>query len=95
MAGTFTAAVRGMYYFHFSMFSSQTPDSSGGLRKNGEFLASLRAVEESTGHNSGSNAVVVPLEAGDRVTVHPDADRTVSDNESRFNTFSGFLIFTM
>ncbi|KAF7225735.1 complement C1q-like protein 2 [Nothobranchius furzeri] len=95
--GTFTATVSGMYFFRFSMFNNlaQTPNSVVSLMKNDERLTSVWDVSGSDSNDMGSNAAVIPLVAGDAVYVELMASRLVYDDGMNYNTFSGFLLFTM
>ncbi|KAG8006805.1 Complement C1q-like protein 2 [Nibea albiflora] len=93
--GIFTAMVKGMYFFRFSMFVSTVPNSVVSLMRNGERLSSVWDTSGSDTHDSGSNAVVIPLEVGDNVYVELYANKKVYDDGMNYNTFSGFLLFTM
>ncbi|XP_062401248.1 complement C1q-like protein 2 isoform X3 [Sardina pilchardus] len=94
--GIFTAQVRGMYYFRYSMFANLgKPNSVVSLRKNGERLNSVWDTSTTDGNDNGSNAVVIDLEVGDSVYVELQAGRKVYDDAMHYNTFSGFLLFTM
>ncbi|XP_070837823.1 complement C1q-like protein 2 [Chaetodon trifascialis] len=94
--GIFTATVKGMYFFRFSMFNNLNPvaNSVVSLMKNGERLTSVWDTSGSDANDMGSNAVVIPLEVGDNVYVELQANRVVYDDAMNYNTFSGFLIFT-
>lgn len=89
--------VKGMYFFRFSMFNNlnPTPSSVVCLKRNGERLTSVWDTSGSDSNDMGSNAVVVPLEAGDQVFVELQANRIVYDDLMNYNTFSGFLLFTL
>ncbi|KAA8585347.1 complement C1q-like protein 2 [Etheostoma spectabile] len=95
--GIFTAMVKGMYFFRFSMFNnlSPTPSSVVSLMKNGERLTSVWDTAGSDANDMGSNAVVIALEVGDNVYVELAENRRVYDDAMNYNTFSGFLLFTM
>ncbi|XP_029292826.1 complement C1q-like protein 2 [Cottoperca gobio] len=95
--GIFTATVRGTYFFRFSMFNnvSPTPNSVVSLMKNGERLTSVWDTAGSDANDMGSNAVVIALDVGDNVYVELQANRMVYDNHMNYNTFSGFLLFTV
>ena len=95
LAGTFTAPVRGMYYFSFTMFTSGTPNSVACIWKNNVFVVCLWDVKEYFGYDTGSNAVVLPMGQGESVNVMLEPNKTVSDSQSHLNTFSGFLLFPM
>ncbi|XP_041813276.1 complement C1q-like protein 3 [Chelmon rostratus] len=94
--GIFTATVKGMYFFRFSMFNNlnPVPNSVVSLMKNNVRLASVWDTSGSDGNDMGSNAVVTPLEVGDNVFVELQANRVVYDDGMNYNTFSGFLLFT-
>uniref|UniRef100_A0AAY5L9U4 C1q domain-containing protein n=1 Tax=Esox lucius TaxID=8010 RepID=A0AAY5L9U4_ESOLU len=95
--GVFTATVKGMYYFRFTMMNNQgnPPSSAVCLTKNGQRLVSVWDTAGNDSHDSGSNAVVIPLELGDQVYVELQANRLIYDDTLHYNTFSGFLLFTM
>ncbi|XP_029913141.1 complement C1q-like protein 2 [Myripristis murdjan] len=94
--GIFTALVKGVYFFRFSMFNNvnATPSSVVSLMKNGVRLVSVWDTVGSDANDMGSNAVVVSLEVGDRVYVELAANRLIYDDNMNYNTFSGFLLFT-
>uniref|UniRef100_A0A4W5MYD8 C1q domain-containing protein n=1 Tax=Hucho hucho TaxID=62062 RepID=A0A4W5MYD8_9TELE len=75
--GIFTATVKGMYYFHFTMMNNLNapPNSVVCLTKNGQRLVSVWDTVGTDAHDSGSNAVVIPLEVGDNVYVELQANR--------------------
>uniref|UniRef100_A0A671XYN3 C1q domain-containing protein n=1 Tax=Sparus aurata TaxID=8175 RepID=A0A671XYN3_SPAAU len=94
--GIFTATVKGMYFFRFSMFNNLNPvaNSVTSLMKNGVRLTSVWDTSGSDGNDMGSNAVVIALEVGDNVYVELLTNRVVYDDGMNYNTFSGFLLFT-
>ncbi|XP_008294642.1 complement C1q-like protein 2 [Stegastes partitus] len=95
--GIFTAVVKGMYFFRFSMFNNlrSVPSSVVSLMKNSERLTSVWDTSGSDSNDMGSNAVVILLEVGDNVYVELQANRIVYDDGMNYNTFSGFLLFTV
>lgn len=95
--GFFTAMVKGMFFFRFSMFNNLNapPNSVVSLMKNGERLVSVWDTAGADMHDMGSNAVVIPLEVGDSVYVEIQANRLLYDDAMNYNSFSGFLLFTM
>ncbi|RVE69778.1 hypothetical protein OJAV_G00081210 [Oryzias javanicus] len=95
--GIFTATVSGMYFFRFSMFNnlSPTPNSVVSLIKNDERLVTVWDVSGTDSNDMGSNAAVIPLKVGDNVYVELQANRLVYDDLANYNTFTGFLLFTM
>ncbi|KAJ0058371.1 hypothetical protein NL108_013866 [Boleophthalmus pectinirostris] len=94
--GIFTATIKGMYFFRFSMFNNlkSPPSSVVSLMKNGERVVSVWDTAGSDINDMGSNAAVLPLEAGDTVYVELAANRVVYDDGMNYNTFTGFLLFT-
>ena len=96
-SGIFTAVVKGMYFFRFSMFNNLNPvaNSVVSLMKNGVRLTSVWDTSGTDGNDMGSNAVVIPLEVGDNVYVELLTNRVVYDDTMNYNTFSGFLLFTI
>ncbi|KAJ0058367.1 hypothetical protein NL108_013864 [Boleophthalmus pectinirostris] len=95
--GIFTATVKGVYFFRFTMYNNvnSTPNSVLVLRKNGEQIVSLWDISGTDANDTGSNAAVLPLEAGDTVYVELQANRQVYDDTAHYNTFTGFLLFTI
>ncbi|XP_019950002.2 complement C1q-like protein 2 [Paralichthys olivaceus] len=95
--GIFTAVVGGMYFFRFSMFNNlaSTPSSVLSLMKNGQRLVSVWDTSGTDANDMGSNAAVIALSAGDSVHIELPANRIVYDDSMNYNTFTGFLLFTM
>ena len=95
--GIFTASVKGMYYFRFSMMNNliATPNSVVSLMKNDQRLVSVWDTSGTDSNDSGSNAAVIPLEVGDNVYIKLLANRLIYDDSMNYNTFSGFLLFSM
>ncbi|XP_062339540.1 complement C1q-like protein 2 [Osmerus eperlanus] len=93
--GSFTAMVRGMYYLRYTMYNNNIGNSNSilSLMKNNKLLVSTWDTAQQ--HDSASNAVVVQLEVGDSVYVKLWARRIVYDDGNHYNTFSGFLLFTL
>lgn len=96
-AGIFTAMVKGMFFFRFSMFNDLNNPSNSvvSLMKNGVRLVSVWDTAGPDVNDMGSNAVVIPLEVGDTVYAELQANRVVFDDFMNYNTFGGFLLFTM
>ncbi|XP_014862274.1 PREDICTED: complement C1q-like protein 4, partial [Poecilia mexicana] len=80
-----------------SMFNNlvSPPNSVVSLMKNSERLTSVWDTNGSDNNDMGSNAVVIPLKVGDNVFVQLEPNRLVYDDVMNYNTFSGFLLFTM
>ncbi|XP_014896332.1 complement C1q-like protein 4 [Poecilia latipinna] len=71
------------------------PNSVVSLMKNSERLTSVWDTSGSDINDMGSNAVVIPLKVGDNVFVQLEPNRLVYNDSMNYNTFSGFLLFTM
>ncbi|KAG8005584.1 Complement C1q-like protein 2 [Nibea albiflora] len=95
--GIFTAMVRGVYYFRYTMYNNNFghPNSVVSLMKNGQMMVSTWDTEGADVHDSASNAAVLQLEVGDNVYVQLYRNRVVYDDSKYYNTFSGFLLFNL
>uniref|UniRef100_A0A8C6V6F3 C1q domain-containing protein n=1 Tax=Neogobius melanostomus TaxID=47308 RepID=A0A8C6V6F3_9GOBI len=95
--GIFTATVKGMYFFRFSMFNNllSTPNSVVRLMKNSDPVVTVWDVSGSDANDMGSNAAAFLLEVGDTVYVELVANRQIYDDGANYNTFTGFLLFTL
>ncbi|XP_070710256.1 C1q-related factor-like [Pempheris klunzingeri] len=95
--GIFTAMTRGMYYFSYTMYNNNSgqPNSVVSLMMNSQRVVSTWDTEGNDSHDSATNTAVVQLEAGDSVFVQLYANRVLYDDGYYYNTFSGFLLFTM
>ncbi|KAK5848916.1 hypothetical protein PBY51_008600 [Eleginops maclovinus] len=95
--GIFTAMVRGMYYFSYTMYNNNSgqPNSVLSLMMNSQKMVSTWDTEGDDSQDSATNAAVVQLEAGDSVFVQLYANRVLYDDGYYYNTFSGFMLFTM
>lgn len=74
---------------------SSTPSSVVSLMKNDQRLTSVWDTSGSDSNDMGSNAAVIELKEGDTVYVQLYANRLVYDDGMNYNTFGGFLLFTM
>ncbi|XP_064869780.1 complement C1q-like protein 2 [Oncorhynchus nerka] len=94
--GIFTAPVRGLYLFRFYIYGhgDNSVPTTTFLHKNGHQIAIAHAEQASGGINS-SNGVSLLLEVGDVVNMHLWVGGKILDNENRYSTFSGHLLFTM
>uniref|UniRef100_A0A8C7IRU1 C1q domain-containing protein n=1 Tax=Oncorhynchus kisutch TaxID=8019 RepID=A0A8C7IRU1_ONCKI len=91
--GVFTAMVKGVYYFRYTMFYNGNANAVMVLMKNEEFLVSTWDATSGSSEDSASNAAIVQLEVGDNVFARLSANRRVYDDGGNYNTFSGFLLF--
>uniref|UniRef100_A0A3Q3S712 C1q domain-containing protein n=1 Tax=Mastacembelus armatus TaxID=205130 RepID=A0A3Q3S712_9TELE len=95
--GIFTAMVRGVYYFTFTMYNNNSgqPNSVVSLMLNSQRVVSTWDTEGEDIHDSATNAALLRLEAGDNVFVKLYANRVLYDDGNYYNTFSGFLVFNL
>ncbi|XP_041707676.1 complement C1q-like protein 2 [Coregonus clupeaformis] len=95
VTGIFTAPVRGVYYFRFSMLSNKNELLGGvNLYRNGQII-----LHNGQYYNAGNeyvcNGVTLHLQRGDTVHMRLPKDWAVYDDYSNHSTFSGFLLFPM
>ncbi|KAK7149246.1 hypothetical protein R3I94_008767 [Phoxinus phoxinus] len=94
ITGVFTAPLKGMYMFRFSVYGHGGTPSSISIVKNGERVVSAHDVQEKGALNS-SNGVVLLLEVGDVVYVRLWSGARIYDGQNNHITFSGFLLFPL
>lgn len=96
MACLFTATVKGVYYFRFTVCSPQKLTSLGGfLYRNNVKIVSIGQWRSHNEHRYGSNAAVLQLEVGDVVSMKLNIGYAVYDSTDNLSTFSGFLIYPL
>ncbi|XP_030635262.1 cerebellin 11 [Chanos chanos] len=93
--GIFKAPVKGVYFFSFSTFGYGTHLMGAILTKNGHHMVSSYDHKSSDSSDTGGNAVVLVLEAGEQVAMKLWENSQVFDNLNGHTTFSGFLIFPL
>uniref|UniRef100_A0A3B4H333 C1q domain-containing protein n=1 Tax=Pundamilia nyererei TaxID=303518 RepID=A0A3B4H333_9CICH len=92
--GIFTAPVRGVYHFYWTVYGNENIPAGAYLFRNGEYI--FIAFEQLTsGWASACNGASLLLEVGDQVSVRIDPGARLYDNQNHHTTFSGHLIFTM
>ncbi|KAK7144071.1 hypothetical protein R3I93_015047 [Phoxinus phoxinus] len=94
--GIFTAPVRGVYNFEWSVgaYANGTHGSGACLFKNSENV-SMAWERQKDGFMSSSKAAALLLEVGDVVFVSLVRENLAYDDGSRYTTFSGHLLFPM
>ncbi|XP_028256633.1 complement C1q-like protein 2 [Parambassis ranga] len=95
--GIFTAPIRGVYYFTYSMFNNNNGQANSvlALMKNNEQIVATWDTVGNDFNDSATNGAVLQLEPGDAVYVKLFANRQIYDDGANYNTFRGFLLFTL
>ncbi|XP_019125280.1 cerebellin-2 [Larimichthys crocea] len=93
--GYFTAPMKGMYYFRFTVCGHTNKTMGVQLFHNGKsIMYNLQTMRESH-FEYLSNAVILDLNVGDEIHLVLPKSYTIYNNENNHSTFSGFLLFTM
>ncbi|XP_062391034.1 complement C1q-like protein 2, partial [Sardina pilchardus] len=96
ITGFFTAPVRGVYYFRFTVADILTSHSMTiRMSKNGEQIMYLGEYDTDHQRSYLSSGATLQLEEGDVVNMRLPADRRLHDNSNNHCTFSGFLLFPL
>ncbi|XP_062384614.1 complement C1q tumor necrosis factor-related protein 3-like [Sardina pilchardus] len=94
--GFFTAPVRGVYYFRFTVMDILSSRSMGiTMNKNGEQIMYLWEYDTDATDTYLSSGASLQLEEGDVVNMRLPAGMWLYDDPSNRNTFSGFLLFPL
>ncbi|XP_059214131.1 complement C1q-like protein 2 [Centropristis striata] len=93
--GFFTAPVRGVYYFHFTMSGYQAGWMGVEVYKNNQWIMGNQEYQEERGHNYFTNSIVLELMAGDEIHLVLPSGHSLYDSANNHNTFSGSLLFTL
>ncbi|XP_026861669.2 cerebellin 20 [Electrophorus electricus] len=96
--GTFTVPRSGIYVFALTVYSTAgAPGSSlaacAHLRKNGVMMAGLREINNQDHEDSATVVLAKQMDAGDLVDVILPASCFLCDDNSHYNTFTGFLLY--
>ncbi|KAI4892781.1 hypothetical protein NFI96_030306 [Prochilodus magdalenae] len=94
--GIFTAPVRGVYTFRFSITGNGSTSTPVGARlfKNGRHVV-IGYCQQPSHRVSTTNGASLLLEVGDVVYVQMYPRTQIYDNVYHYNTFSGQLLFTV
>ncbi|XP_031434443.1 cerebellin-1-like [Clupea harengus] len=94
--GFFTAPVRGVYYFRFTVLDGLNSRTvSIRMIKNWQQVMYLHEYD-TDGHNAYlSSGVTLQLEVGDVVNMQLPEGSRLYDSSSNHSTFSGFLVFVL
>uniref|UniRef100_A0A3B5LLH8 C1q domain-containing protein n=1 Tax=Xiphophorus couchianus TaxID=32473 RepID=A0A3B5LLH8_9TELE len=93
--GFFTAPVKGIYYFRYTLLEKRKDMSLGiHLFHNGKHVMGSFEVSDGS-HESISNAIILQLEQGDEVYMNLLSNHGLYDDGNNYTTFSGFLLFPL
>ncbi|XP_036414569.1 cerebellin-3-like [Colossoma macropomum] len=92
--GFFTAPVRGVYHFRFSVHGGAERNVGVILYKNRLPMATTHAIQPK-GSVSSSNGVSVLLEVGDVVNLKLERDSQIYDDPFHHSSFSGHMLFSV
>ncbi|XP_059206231.1 multimerin-2-like isoform X2 [Centropristis striata] len=93
--GFFTAPVRGVYYFQFTICGGQKGWMGLQVFKNNQRIMWNGEIKEEVGEEYMTNSVVLELMAGDQIHLVLPWGYTLWDSSKNYNTFSGSLLFTL
>ncbi|KAK1884744.1 Complement C1q-like protein 2 [Dissostichus eleginoides] len=92
--GVFTAPVRGAYYFRFTaMNNKQGENMAVNLYHDNQRI--IHNSKQTDGNTFISNAAVLHLNQGDEVYMRLHENCGLFENNDTYNTFSGFLLYSM
>ncbi|XP_059214127.1 complement C1q-like protein 2 [Centropristis striata] len=93
--GFFTAPVRGVYYFQFTMCGLQAGPMGVYVFKNNQRIMYNLENKEETDYEYMTNSVVLELMAGDEIHLVLPPGYSLFDSADNESTFSGSLLFTL
>ncbi|XP_059181677.1 heavy metal-binding protein HIP-like [Centropristis striata] len=93
--GFFTAPVRGVYYFQFTVCGNQVGVMGVFVYKNNQMILGNSELKEEAGLKHFTNSVVLELMAGDEIHLGLPSDYSLYDDKYHHSTFSGALLFTL
>ncbi|XP_060754101.1 cerebellin 20 isoform X2 [Neoarius graeffei] len=96
--GTFTVARSGVYVLALTVYSDAGAPGAllaacVRLRKNGQVIAALREYNMQDQEDSATTVLAIQMRTGDKVDVILPSGCYLCDDDSHFNTFSGFLLY--
>ncbi|XP_063056402.1 collagen alpha-1(X) chain-like [Engraulis encrasicolus] len=95
-SGFFTAPVKGVYYFRFTVMDNLTSRWMAiRLYKNGQQVMYVSQHSGSGNNNYLSSGVTLQLEMSDEVNLRIAANYYLYSNFNHHSTFSGFLLFPL
>ncbi|XP_059214582.1 complement C1q-like protein 2 [Centropristis striata] len=93
--GFFTAPVRGVYYFQFTMCGKRTGTMGVQVFKNNQIIMTNFETKDEGGFEYMTNSVVLELMAGDEIHLVLPEGQSLWDSIHNQSTFSGSLLFTL
>ncbi|XP_059182751.1 complement C1q-like protein 3 [Centropristis striata] len=93
--GFFTAPVRGVYYFQFTLCGVMAETMGVMVYKNNKKIMRNEEYKRWSGHQYLTNSVVLELMAGDEISLVLPSDFLLYDDGDNNTTFSGSLLFTL
>ncbi|XP_045894764.1 complement C1q-like protein 2 [Micropterus dolomieu] len=93
--GFFTAPVKGVYSFQFTMCGYKAGYMGVSVYKNNQHLMHNVERKDEPGHEYLTNSVVLELRAGDEIWLVLPHGHSLFDSGENHNTFSGSLLFPL
>ncbi|XP_059197174.1 heavy metal-binding protein HIP-like [Centropristis striata] len=93
--GFFTAPVRGVYYFQFTMCGHNAGYMGVQMYKNNQRIMWNEEYKQESIYEYLTNSVVLELMAGDEIHLTLASGHSLYDDTNNHNTFSGSLLFTL
>ncbi|KAM8742515.1 uncharacterized protein AB9X84_019559 isoform 3-T3 [Acanthopagrus schlegelii] len=94
--GFFTAPVKGVYWFQFTVFSFYAGYTGVQVFKNNQrIMYNSEKSSENYVHEYFTNSLVLELTAGDEIHLVLPSGLSIHDNINNYSTFSGSLLFTL
>lgn len=93
--GFFTAPVKGVYYFQFTVFGSLNYNVGVYVYKNNQNIMFNVEWQHDSGVEYFTNSVILELIAGDELCLILPGGTAVFDSEHNHCTFSGALLFPL
>lgn len=96
--GVFTVPRSGVYALALTVYSDAGANGAllaacGRLQRNGRAIAALREYNTQDQEDSATMVLAVQMQAGDKVNVILPATCFLCDDNSHYNTFTGFLLY--
>ena len=96
ITGFFTAPVKGVYYFRFTVMDELHKTwITIKMFKNGKQVMWLGEYDNDGQRSYLSSGVTLQLEVGDKVNMQLPKSHKLYDDSNDHSTFSGFLLFTL